>query len=104
MDVAAPTAAHEPFPPAHDPLLVDESGKAWVPHAFRVGFAAHRSIARGLGVAWWPVQEIDGVVLAIAAGNPAEPTDEAVAATLTRAGLRMLIADLQSIEDQLGAS
>ena len=60
-----------PFPQAADPLLIDERGFGWVPHAFRPGFCAYTPIAQGAGIAWWPLPGSAGAILSIYAGNPA---------------------------------
>jgi hypothetical protein len=90
-----------PLPPVPEPLLVDERGHAWVPHAFRQGFVTPRIVARGVGLAWWPVAEADGVILSMAAGHPGAPTEEMVVTFLSREGLRGFVRDLASIEAQL---
>ncbi|MCW2412038.1 MULTISPECIES: hypothetical protein [unclassified Sphingobium] len=99
-----PPEGATPFPQAQDPLLIDERGFGWVPHAFRPGFCAYTPITRGVGIAWWPIQEIGGAIISAYGGNPAQPTDESVVFSITREGLRGLIADLQSIADQLDQS
>ncbi|MCW2390937.1 hypothetical protein M2336_002775 [Sphingobium sp. B1D7B] len=90
-----------PFPQAADPLVIDDRGFGWVPHAFRPGFCSYTLITRGMGIAWWPLSEIGGAIIAVYGGNPAQPTDETVVFSISRDGLSGLIADLQSIADQL---
>ncbi|WP_236576306.1 hypothetical protein [Sphingobium sp. S8] len=92
----------EPSAPFAGPILIDDFGNGYFPHAFMPGTATALPICRGLAKGWAPAPEVGGVLLAIFAGNPDEPTDEAVATLLSRDGLRALIADLQSIDQQLG--
>ena len=89
--------------PFAGPILIDDFGNGYFPHAFLAGAATALPICRGLAKGWAPAPEIGGVLLAMFAGNPDEPTDEALATLLSRDGLRALIADLQSIDQQLGA-
>lgn len=96
-----PPPGKDPLPPMSWPVLLYADRHAHVPHAFKPGMATLRPVSRGIGVAWTPVLEIGGVLLCIAQGSPADPSDEMVVATVSREGLQGLISDLQSIETQL---
>jgi hypothetical protein len=97
----APGLARSPLPPMTSPVLVDDDGRAWVPAAFRAGHYALLPVCEGLALGWTPSAELGRVMLVLVGGNMAEPGDESVVTLLTRTGLRNLIADLQSIDDQL---
>jgi len=99
VTIQPPLAARE-LPPLSTPVLLDETGSAWIPHAWRAGCFTYTPICEGIGAAWTPVPEIGKVLLAFAGGNPFAPTDEAIAIVLSRDGLRELIADLRSIDRQ----
>lgn len=90
-------------PPMQAPVLHTDDGTAFVPHAFDFARSVELPLARGVGLAWAPCPPIDGALLIMAGGNLAEPTDDAIAITLSRAGIRALIRSLQSIECQLEA-
>lgn len=91
----------DPFPPMRAPLIVTERGEAWVPHPFYPDLTINVPLCEGLAVAWAPCTPVHGIILSIWGGNPENPSDESVTATLTRPGLKRLIADLQSIADQM---
>ena len=92
-----------PCAPFAAPILVNDRGEGFFPHAFCQGEVMLLPICRGLAMGWAPAPEANGVLLSIFAGNPDTPTDESVATVLSHDGLRALIADLQSIEQQLSA-
>lgn len=87
--------------PLAAPVLIDPDGCGWFPHAHVPGAYVSRDIAIGIGLAWAPVPELDKVLLVLHGGNPRNPSDDAIAAVLTRDGLRGMIADLSSIAAQL---
>ncbi len=91
----------DPFPPMARPVLVNDLGEAWVPHPFYPGMTTNVPLCEGLAVAWAPCTPLRQVILSIWGGNRENPSDESVTTTLSRAGLTRLIADLQSIADQL---
>jgi len=92
-----PPEAEAPRPPLPGPLIVRRDGMALMPQPD--GSHAWMPLRAGLELGWMPVPELGGIVLAIASATfPAER----FATTLSRGGLRGLIADLQSIERQLG--
>ena len=99
-ELANQVAPHAPFV---GPILVNDRGEGFFPHAFCPGEVAVLPICRGLATGWTTASDVDGVLLALFAGNPDEPTDESMATLLSRDGLRALIAGLQSIDEQLGA-
>lgn len=87
--------------PLPAPVLLSDRGTVFAPHAFYAGVSAELPLSRGMALHWTPFPEIDGALLFFAGGNPAEPTDESIAVTVGRDGLRALIRDLQSIDRQL---
>ena len=91
----------EPHAPFSSPIMVNDRGEGFFPHGFYPELAVMMPICRGLGFGWAAAPEVGGVLLSIFGGNPDEPTDEALAAALSREGLRALIAGLQSIDKQL---
>lgn len=97
-----PSIDAAPFLPFRDPILITPDGDAWIPHAFRLKLISLQPICQGISLAWAPVPEVGKALLVIAGGNSDAPTEESVAAFVSREGLRNLIADLQSIDDQLG--
>lgn len=99
-----PPIGAEPLAPVPMQILVNENDVAWIPHAFADGWLTAQRVTRGIGLAWTPAPEVDGVLLMIAGGNPDQPTDENVTAFISRKGLRQIIADLQSIDAQLAVS
>lgn len=88
-------------PPMDTPILLSDRGTVFVPHSFYAGVSTELPLSRGTALAWAPFPEVDGTLLVFAGGNPAEPTDESIAVTVSRVGLRALIRDLQSIDRQL---
>lgn len=90
--------------PMASPILHLDDGTAWVPSAFVAGVYGNVPICAGLAMGWQPVREVGQIVLVFQGGNPAAPTDEIVAAALSRAGLRAMIRDLQSIDRQWDAA
>jgi hypothetical protein len=84
--------------------MVNDRGEGFFPHGFFPELAVMMPICRGLGFGWTAAPEVGGILISIFGGNPDEPTDEALATTLSRDGLRALIAGLKSIDKQLGPS
>jgi hypothetical protein len=97
-----PPEAHDALPPISAPVLLGSDGRGWIPHAHRPGMYVEREVAIGIGLAWTPVAEAGRVLLCLAGGNPRNPSDEALTVLVSRQGLREMIADLRSIDDQLG--
>ncbi|EPR09897.1 hypothetical protein M527_07170 [Sphingobium indicum IP26] len=95
-----PPLADEPVPPFALPVLLDDDGRAWLPHGFRADMFTLTQVCEGIAIGWAPVPELGKVLLHFIGGNPFAPTDEALAAALSKRGLRRMIADLQSIERQ----
>lgn len=93
----------DPFPPMARPVLVTDLGEAWVAHPFYRGVTTNVPLCEGLAVAWAPCTPLRQIILSIWGGHSENPSDESVTTTLTRPGLKRLIADLQSIADQLDA-
>lgn len=89
-------------PPIATPILHTDYSTVFVPHGHYPGMAAELPLSQGLGLAWVPCAEVAGVLLVLWGGNPDDPTDEAIAVTLSRAGMRALIRDLTSIDQQMG--
>ncbi|MDX3908875.1 MAG: hypothetical protein QHC67_03555 [Sphingobium sp.] len=89
------------FPPMPPPLLISCDGKGWFPDPFMPCAFRLTTICAGLAMGWAEAPELGGAVLNFVGGNENNPTDEAVAVTLTREGLRNLIRDLVSIDAQL---
>ena len=88
------------FPPMQEPLLVDERGNAWLPHPFAPGKRIPAPLCEGMAIAWTPARPTH-VVLSLWGGHPENPSDESIGALLSRSGLKRLIADLQSIDQQM---
>lgn len=88
------------FSPMTEPLLIDGHGFALMPHAYVSGFHLRTFVAEGMGMTWTPLSA-DRIILCLVGGNPAAPTNEALATSISRNGLRELIADLQSIDRQM---
>lgn len=89
------------FPPLPHPVLLTDHATVYVPHPFYPGSVTELPLSRGTALAWAPFLDVDGALLVIGGGNPIQPTDEAIAVTLSRAGLDALIRDLKSIALQL---
>ena len=92
----------EGFAPIGVPVVVDGRGYAWLPVPGGQDVVGWH-LKPGLRVAWAPLPGNTGALLHMLAGivdDPAYETD-GLAITLTRDGLRRLIADLQSVEAQL---
>lgn len=106
VEVANAPGPIAPFPgpiaPFPDPVVINDWGHVFVPHAFFPRSVISLPLCRGAALGWTPFPEVAGVLLAIFGGNPDALSDESMALTLSRDGLRALIADLQSIDDQLG--
>lgn len=92
-EILPPEGAFAPMPTA---IAFPELGVAAVPHP--AGGATSVELRDGLHLAWAPTEE-DKVLLALFAGRRAEI---GFAVTSSHQGLRELIADLQSIDAQLG--
>jgi len=93
----------KPVPPIGVPLLLTETGTIWVPHPFLAKASAERPLHEGFALGWAPVPEYGVIILHITGGNAQAPSSEMVVATVSPAGLEMLIEDLQSIQRQAGA-
>ena len=90
-------------PPLPCPLIVDDDGQVWIPHRFIPGCFTNRPLSEGIGMAWTVDAQIGKPALIFWGGKPDAPSDEVVVTMLSREGLRGLIRELQSIDDQLGA-
>lgn len=95
-----PPLGRDMVEPFRSPIYLRDDGTAWVPDAFTAGAYRDQFICEGVAMGWVPIQELGKAILVFAGGNPLAPTDEAVAVALSPRGLRELIADLQSIEQQ----
>lgn len=91
-----------PIEPMRSPIVLLDDGSAWVPSAFIAGAYENLPVCEGVALGWQPAFEVGKAVLVFQGGNPAAPTREVVTAELSRAGLRALIAGLQSIDAQWG--
>ena len=91
----------DPFPPMQSTVLHLDDGTVFVPHPFVHHVSSRVPLCEGLSVAWAPCTPAPQLLLSIWGGHPGSPTDESVTTTLTRTGLRRLIADLQSIDRQI---
>lgn len=89
------------FPPMEATVLHTDAGTVFVPHAFYAGMAVELPLARGLALAWAPCPEVQGGLLVLSGGNPADPTDESIAVTLSLDGIHALADSLLSITRQL---
>lgn len=90
-----------PIAPFPGPVIINDWGEVFVPHAFFPRSVTSLPLCRGAALGWAPFPEVGGVLLAVFGGNPDAPSDESMAVALSRDGLRALIADLQSIDEQL---
>lgn len=102
LAIVPPVLSGEPLLPMTRQVFVDDKGGAWVPHAFDPQRMRYGELANGVALGWAPVPESDMVLVSMFAGNPTEPTEDAITIVLTRDGLREVIANLRSIDDQLG--
>lgn len=96
---AAPAA--DPVAPFSVPVLLDEDGSAWVPDAFAAGMFRYLPVCEGAALGWAPIPELRCALVLLQGGNPAAPTAEQIAFTISPAGLRGLADDLRSIADQM---
>lgn len=101
VEILPPIGA-EPLAPMRDPVLVSDRGDAWMPHPFYRGMRTLLPLCEGIALAWAPCAPASGILLSLWGGNPDNPSDEAIACTISRNGLRALIRDLQSIDQQWG--
>lgn len=91
-------------PPFTAPVVVTPAGNAIVPHPFADGVSATVLVCAGVSLGWAPWPTNDAILLSIWGGTPqTRPSEHNVTATLSRDGLRALIADLQAVDAQLGA-
>ena len=75
-----------------------------MPHPFADGWSATVLVCQGVSIGWAPWPTNHAILLSIWGGTPAtRPSEHNVTATLSRDGLRALIADLQAIDAQLGS-
>ncbi|MCP3729290.1 hypothetical protein M9978_02515 [Sphingomonas sp. MG17] len=96
--ICPPQQPVEPLAPMREHILVGpEDGRCVVTNPS--GFSAIAPIGRGIALAWAPAPELGGVALSqfIALGP-----DRGIVTIVSRPGLKRLIADLQSIDAQLG--
>lgn len=96
---AAPAA--DLVAPFSVPVLLDEDESAWVPDAFAAGMFRYLPVCEGAALGWAPIPELLRALVVLQGGNPAAPTDEQIAFTISPAGLRGLANDLRSIADQM---
>lgn len=96
-----PPEGRKPFAQAIEPLIIDERGSAFVPNPFIARCDDLAFVRQGMCLAWWPLPEFQAVVLAIYGGNHSAPSNDSVVTAISREGIEALIADLQSIHDQL---
>lgn len=90
-------------PPFTAPVVVTPAGNAIVPYPFADGVSATVLVCTGVSLGWVPWPTGDAILLSIWGGTPqTRPSEHNVTATLSRNGLRALIADLQAIDAQLG--
>lgn len=92
------------FLPMQGTVLYSDNGTVFVPHAFEHGRSVELPLSRGVAVSWAPCPEVDGALFILAAGNLAQPSDEAIAITLSRDGVRALARSLQLIDAQMEAA
>lgn len=83
-------------PPIPGPLIVLANGMGLIPQPD--GTHALRHIEQGLTLGWMPTPEFGGILLSI---RDMHCHAEGVVTTISRAGLKGLIADLQDIDAQL---
>ena len=91
------------LPPIAAPLVVDDHGIVWLPAPDGSGSLIGSYVHAGLRMGWAPVPDLGGLLLVQWGGSASEPgfEEEGVTTFFSRDGLRRLIADLQSIDDQL---
>ena len=89
------------FPPMETIVLHSDDGTVFVPHSFDPGRRQELFLSRGVGISWTPFPETGGALIVMAGGNPIEPSDEAIAFTLSPNGLKAMIRSLQSIDHQM---
>lgn len=101
-----PPHGRDPLPPMASHVLLRGDDSAWVPHPFRPGAHVDMRLCAGVAAGWTPLPgygpNAARAIIVLGGGNPAEPTDEMIAFHISRRGLRELIADLQSVVDQMG--
>ena len=98
--------AHTPLAPIAAPIVVDEQGYAWIPAPGGGDEEIGSYVHAGLRMGWAPMPEQGGILLTQWGGLGPEPDfeEEGVTAFMTREGLRRFIADLQTIDNALGAA
>lgn len=95
-----PPAADPSCPPIADPLLLDDRGNIWIKHPFTPDRRVRMPLCEGLRLEWAPLCT-EHILLSLWGGNPENPAEEALALTFSRDDLRRMIADLQSIDQQM---
>lgn len=102
-----PPHGRDPLPPMTSHVLLRGDDSAWVPHPFRPGAHVDMRLCAGVAAGWTPLSASGvadpRVIIVLGGGNNAAPTDEMIAFYISRRGLRELIADLQSVADQMEA-
>lgn len=89
-------------PPFAEPIVVTANGNAWLPYPFRNDHKAFVQVNAGMHLGWSPMPEVSAVLLSIWGTEPSDAFGHHnVTATLTRPGLKALIADLQAIDAAL---
>lgn len=88
-------------PPMEHAVIIDDAGRAWLPQPD--DHAARRAVPlrHGMQMAWLPFPQVGGALLSLWGGAPHKQGGEALAVAISRTGIRSLIADLQSIDEQL---
>lgn len=89
------------FRPMETVILHTDQGTVFVPNPYQPGRRQEMPLSRGVAIGWSPCPEIDGALIVMSGGNPLEPTEEAIAFTISRQGLKAIIGSLQSINRQL---
>lgn len=89
-------------PPFRDPVVVNDRRVAFLPDAHIPDQVIPQHIYTGCGLGWAPMRRGHVLLNIAGSGRPLRSTEpySAVAFTLSPAGLRALIADLQAIADQ----
>lgn len=109
--LAAASRAMGAPPPFSNPIVIDEQGFAWVPDPVAFPHCSDEAIGcyvhAGVMLGWAPMSlpAHDGVLLTVFGGPRADALEieDAVAAFVTRDGLKALIADLEAIAASIEA-
>lgn len=93
-----------PIPPFPASVEFDQAGYAWFSGLDGKGDPLACYAHAGLRLGWFDIGDPRGALISFLGGPVAEEgfEEEGILAFMTGAGLRALIADLQSIADQLG--